>query len=96
MHRIAWPTSKSAGRELPEVNVVVDRGKGRAPGNQRTDVANAVLFSMNGKRPDRPIIYTDPQGNEYYISAWLAEEHRKDLTAIEHVLLTTKTASRSC
>jgi len=60
-------------------------------GISETDVANAVLFSLNGNGQTDPIIYTDPQnGNEYYISAWLAEEHRKDLTAIENVLLTTK------
>ena len=60
-------------------------------GISETDVANAVLFSLNGNGQTDPIIYTDPQnGNEYYISAWLAEEHRKDLTDLENILLTTK------
>ncbi len=50
-----------------------------------------MLFSLNGNGQTDPIIYTDPQnGNEYYISAWLAEEHRKDLTDLENILLTTK------
>ncbi|MDF2460588.1 MAG: acrB, partial [Nitrospira sp.] len=77
--------------KAPEVNVVVDREKAALLGISETDVANAVLFSLNGNGQTDPIIFTDPQnGNEYYISAWLAEEHRKDLTDIENVLLTTK------
>ena len=36
-----------------------------------------------------PIV--DPHsGNEYFISAWLAEEHRKSLTDLENILLTTR------
>ena len=71
--------------------MVVDREKAALLGISETDVANAVLFSLNGNGQTDPIIFTDPQnGNEYYISAWLAEEHRKDLTDIENVLLTTK------
>ena len=93
MHKIPGMADIEVSREenYPEVNVVVDREKAALLGISETDVANAVLFSLNGNGQTDPIIYTDPQnGNEYYISAWLAEEHRKDLTAIEHVLLTTK------
>jgi len=51
-----------------------------------------VLFSLNGNGQTDPIIYTDPQnGNEYYISAWLAEEYRDELSDLENILLTTKT-----
>jgi multidrug efflux pump subunit AcrB len=60
-------------------------------GISETDIANAVLFSRNGNGQTDPIIYTDPQnGNEYYISAWLAEEHRKDLTDLENIILTAR------
>ena len=93
MHKIPGMADIEVSREenYPEVNVVVDREKAALLGISETDVANAVLFSLNGNGQTDPIIFTDPQnGNEYYISAWLAEEHRKDLTAIEHVLLTTK------
>ncbi len=82
-----------ASREenYPEINVVVDREKAALLGISETDVANTVLFSLNGNGQTDPIIYTDPQnGNEYFISAWLAEEHRKDLTDLENILLTTK------
>jgi len=65
--------------------VVVDREKAGRLGISETDVANAVLFSLNGNGQTDPIIYTDPQnGNEYYISAWLAEEHRKDRARSDH------------
>ncbi len=93
MHNIPGMADIEVSREenYPEVNVVVDREKAALLGISETDVANAVLFSMNGNGQTDPIIFTDPQnGNEYYISAWLAEEHRKDLTDIENVLLTTK------
>ncbi|MCC2640844.1 MAG: acrB [Nitrospira sp.] len=93
MHKIPGMADIEVSREenYPEVNVVVDREKAALLGISETDVANAVLFSLNGNGQTDPIIFTDPQnGNEYYISAWLAEEHRSDLTAIEHVLLTTK------
>ena len=54
-------------------------------------MANTVLFSLNGNGQTDLIIYTDPQsGNEYFISAWLAEEHRESLTDLENILLTTK------
>ena len=93
MHKIPGMADIEVSREenYPEVNVVVDREKAALLGISKTDVANAVLFSLNGNGQTDPIIFTDPQnGNEYYISAWLAEEHRKDLSAIENVLLTTK------
>jgi multidrug efflux pump subunit AcrB len=60
-------------------------------GISETDVANAVLFSLNGNGQTDPIIFTDPNnGNEYYISAWLAEQYRKDLTDLDQILLATK------
>lgn len=93
MHKIPGMADVEVSREenYPEVNVVVDREKAALLGISETDVANAVLYSLNGNGQTDPIIFTDPQnGNEYYISAWLAEDHRKDLTDIEHVLLTTK------
>ena len=93
MHKMPGLADIEVSREenYPEINVVVDREKAALLGISETDVANTVLFSLNGNGPTDPIIYTDPQnGNEYYISAWLAEEHRKDLTDLENVLLTTK------
>ena len=82
----------SREENYPEVNVVVDREKAALLGISETDVATAVLFSLNGNGQTDPIIYTDPQnGNEYYISAWLAEEHRKDLSAIENIVLISRT-----
>jgi multidrug efflux pump subunit AcrB len=81
----------SREENYPEVNVTVDREKAALLGISEADVANAVLFSLNGNGQTDPIIYTDPQsGNEYFISAWLAEEHRKSLTDLENILLTTK------
>ena len=94
MHQIPGLADIEVSREenYPEVNVVVDREKAALLGISETDVANAVLFSLNGNGQTDPIIYTDPQnGNEYYISAWLAEEHRQDLTDIENIVLTAKT-----
>jgi CzcA family heavy metal efflux pump len=80
----------SREENYPEINVVVDREKAALLGISETDVANTVLFSLNGNGQTDPIIYTDPQtGNEYYISAWLAQEHRKDLADLENILLTT-------
>lgn len=93
MHKIPGIADIEVSREenYPEINVVVDREKAALLGISETDVANAVLFSLNGNGQTDPIIYTDPQnGNEYYISAWLAEGHRKDLTDLENILLTTK------
>ncbi|MGE3978354.1 MAG: efflux RND transporter permease subunit, partial [Nitrospira sp.] len=81
----------SREENYPEVNITVDREKAALLGISEADVANAVLFSLNGNGQTDPIIYTDPQsGNEYFISAWLAEEHRKSLTDLENILLTTK------
>ncbi len=93
MHKIPGMADIEVSREenYPEVNVVVDREKAALLGISETDIANAVLFSLNGNGQTDPIIYTDPQtGNEYYISAWLAEDHRKSLTDLENILLTTK------
>ncbi|MBX3236445.1 MAG: efflux RND transporter permease subunit [Nitrospiraceae bacterium] len=93
MHKISGIADIEVSREenYPEVNVVVDREKAALLGISETDIANAVLFSLNGNGQTDPIIYTDPQtGNEYYISAWLGEDHRKSLTDLENILLTTK------
>src|SRR5207247_7923414 len=71
--------------------ITVDREKAALLGISETDVANAVLFSLNGNGQTDPIIYTDPQtGNEYYISAWLAEQYRKNVTDLEQILLTSR------
>jgi CzcA family heavy metal efflux pump len=93
MHQTPGLADIESSREenYPELNVTVDREKAALLGISETDVANAVLFSLNGNGQTDPIIYTDPQnGNEYYISAWLAEEFRKDLTALDNIVLTTK------
>jgi len=93
MHKTPGLADIEVSREenYPEINVVVDREKAALLGISETEVANAVLFSLNGNGQTDPIIYTDPQnGNEYYISVWLAEEHRKDLTDLENIVLTTK------
>ncbi|MBS0150010.1 MAG: efflux RND transporter permease subunit [Nitrospira sp.] len=82
----------SREENYPEINVTVDREKAALLGISEADVANTVLFSLNGNGQTDPIIYTDPyNGNEYFISAWLAEEHRANLTDLENILLTTKT-----
>lgn len=81
----------SREENYPEINVTVDREKAALLGISEADVANTVLFSLNGNGQTDPIIYTDPpSGNEYFISAWLAEEHRKSLADLENILLTTK------
>jgi CzcA family heavy metal efflux pump len=81
----------SREENYPEINVTVDREKAALLGISEADVANTVLFSLNGNGQTDPIIYTDPHnGNEYFISAWLAEEHRASLTDLEQILLTTK------
>src|SRR5437899_8315268 len=94
MHKTKGLADIQISREenYPELNVQVDREKAALLGISETDVANAVLFSLVGNGQTDPIIYTDPAtGNEYYISAWLAEQYRKDLTDLENnVLLTTK------
>src|SRR3989454_850914 len=94
MHKVKGLADIQISREenYPEVNIAVDREKAALLGISETDVANAVLNSLNGNGQTDPIIYTDPSnGNEYYISAWLAEEHRKDLTDIENIILTSRT-----
>ena len=93
MHKTPGLADIEVSREenYPEINVIVDREKAALLGISETDVANAVLFSLNGNGQTDPIIFTDPQnGNEYYISAWLGEEHRKDLSDLDNILLTTK------
>ncbi len=93
MHDVKGLADIEVSREenYPELDITVDREKAALLGITETDVANAVLFSLNGNGQTDPIIYTDPQtGNEYYISAWLAEEHRKDLTALDRIVLTSR------
>lgn len=94
MHQTAGLADVEVSREenYPELDITVDREKAALLGISETDVANAVLFSLNGNGQTDPIIFTDPtNGNEYYISAWLAEQYRKDLTDLESILLTTRT-----
>lgn len=94
MHNVRGLADVEVSREenYPEVNVIVDREKAALLGISEANVANAVLFSLNGNGQTDPIIFTDPKnGNEYYISAWLAEQHRQDLSTLDNVLLTTKT-----
>ena len=92
MHKTKGLADIQISREenYPEVNVTVDREKAALLGISTTDVANAVLYSLNGNGQTDPIIYTDPSnGNEYFISAWLAEPYRQDLRDLERILLTT-------
>jgi CzcA family heavy metal efflux pump len=95
MHDVKGLADIEASREenYPELNVHVDREKAALLGISETDVANAVLYSLVGNGQTEPIIYTDPQnGNEYYISAWLAEQYRKELGDLENnVILTART-----
>src|SRR5215467_5171527 len=95
MHDMRGLADVETSREenYPELNVRVDREKAALLGISETDVANAVLYSLVGNGQTEPIIYTDPQnGNEYYISAWLAEPYRKELSDLDnHVILTTRT-----
>ncbi len=93
MHETKGLADIEVSREenYPELDITVDREKAALLGISETDVANTVLFSLNGNRETEPIIFTDPQtGNEYYISAWLAEHHRQNLSDLDHILLTTK------
>ena len=93
MHQVKGLADIEVSREenYPELDITVDREKAALLGISETDVANAVLFSLNGNGQTDPIIYTDPEsGNEYYISAWLDEQHRKDLTDLELILLTSR------
>jgi len=92
MHQTQGLADIQVSREenYPEVNITVDREKAALLGISQTDIANAVLFSLNGNGQTDPIIYTDPSnGNEYYISAWLAEPYRKDLSDLERIVFTT-------
>jgi CzcA family heavy metal efflux pump len=95
MHEVKGLADIEVSREenYPELNVQVDREKAALLGISETDVANAVLYSLVGNGQTDPIIYTDPQnGNEYYISAWLAEQYRKELSDLENnVILTART-----
>jgi len=82
----------SREENYPEINLTVDREKAALLGISEAEVANTVLYSLNGNGQTDPIIYTDPHnGNEYFISAWLAEEHRTNLTDLENIVLTSKT-----
>jgi len=93
MHQVKGLADIEVSREenYPELDITVDREKAALLGISETDIANAVLFSLNGNGQTDPIIYTDPQsGNEYFISAWLDEQHRKDLTDLELILLTSR------
>ena len=96
MHQTRGLADVEVSREenYPELDIEVDREKAALLGISETDVANAVLFSLVGNGQTDPVIYTDPEnGNEYYISAWLAEQYRQDLTALEeNILLTTRTS----
>jgi CzcA family heavy metal efflux pump len=84
----------SREENYPEVNVAVDREKAALLGISERDIANAVLFSLNGNGQTDPIIYTDPSnGNEYFISAWLDERHRQDITDLDNILVTTPTGT---
>ncbi len=92
MHRVKGLADIQISREenYPEVNVAVDREKAALLGISQTDIANAVLFSLNGNGQVDPVIFTDPKnGNEYYISAWLAEQYRSNLSDLERIVLTT-------
>ncbi|TAJ09642.1 MAG: efflux RND transporter permease subunit [Nitrospirae bacterium] len=96
MHQVHGLADIEVSREenYPELDIEVDREKAALLGVSETDVANAVLFSLNGNGQTDPIIFTDPQtGNEYYISAWLAEPYRKNLTDLDDILLTTRGGS---
>jgi CzcA family heavy metal efflux pump len=96
MHQTPGLADIDVSREenYPELDITVDREKAALLGISETDVANAVLFSLNGNGQTDPIIYTDPEtGNEYYISAWLAEQYRKDLTDLEQILLTSRSGA---
>src|SRR3989442_1193795 len=96
MHKTKGLADIQISREenYPEVNIAVDREKAALLGISETDVANAVLYSLNGNGQTDPIIYTDPSnGNENYISAWLAEPYRSNLSDLERVLITTPSGS---
>jgi len=92
MHNTKGLADIQVSREenYPEVNITVDREKAALLGISQTEIANAVLYSLNGNGQTNPIIYTDPKnGNEYFISAWLAEPYRSNLSDLERIVLTT-------
>ncbi|WP_447973502.1 efflux RND transporter permease subunit [Nitrospira sp. Kam-Ns4a] len=94
MHQVEGIADIEVSREenYPELDITVDREKAALLGISEQDVASAVLYSLNGNGQTDPIIYTDPEtGNEYYISAWLAEPYRKDLSDLEQIILTSRT-----
>lgn len=93
MHDVKGVADIEVSREenYPQLDITVDREKAALLGVSEADAANAVLYSLNGNGQTDPIIFTDPQsGNEYYISAWLDERFRKDLTDLDNILLSTK------
>jgi multidrug efflux pump subunit AcrB len=93
MHQTAGLADIEVSREenYPELDINVDREKAALLGISEANVANAVLYSLNGNGQTDPIIFTDPNnGNEYYISAWLDEKYRQDLTDLDNLLLTTR------
>ena len=93
MHQTAGLADIEVSREenYPELDITVDREKAALLGISEANVANAVLYSLNGNGQTDPIIFTDPNtGNEYYISAWLDEKYRQDLTDLDNLLLTTR------
>ena len=100
MHKLPGLADIEVSREenYPEVNVVVDREKAALLGISETDVANAVLFSLNGNGQTDPIIYTDPQNGNEYLHQRLAggrtpkESHRHR----EHSAHHQEPANRSC
>lgn len=82
----------SREENYPEIAVTVDREKAALLGLSQTEIARAVLFSLNGNGHTDPIIFTDPaSGNEYFINVWLAEPYRQDLRDLERIALTTPT-----
>jgi CzcA family heavy metal efflux pump len=96
MHKVKGLADIQISREenYPEVNVAVDREKAALLGISVTDVANTVLYSLDGNGQVDPIIFTDPKnGNEYYISASLDERYRSNLSDLERILLTTPSGS---
>jgi len=94
MHQTQGLADVQISREenYPEIAITVDREKAALLGLSQTDIANAVLFSLNGNGQSEPIIFTDPaNGNEYFINVWLAEPYRQDLRDLERIVLRTPT-----
>lgn len=96
MHEVQGLADIEVSREenYPELDITVDREKAALLGISEADVANTVLYSLNGNGQTDPIIYTDPKtGNEYFISAWLAEPYRKSLTDLDNILLKSRSGT---